>query len=327
MNATEMSTVVRRVVKMATGNDAARVYAQGTLQITAHRSGTAIVVEAERASQAAALEGLFSRLRGFVEVLSAQREIAGALQATSDFILDLTGFDRVLVYRFDDEWNGHVIAEAGNGNLPSYLDLRFPASDIPAQARALYASNRVRIIADANYQPIPIEPAFNPDTAAPLDLSFAQLRSVSPVHLEYMRNMKTAASMSVSVMVDGRLWGLVSCHSAQPHNVPVTIRDACDFIVQSLAMRIAAQIHGEDAASRVELAKISARLLASMTSSADWLEGLVSMPAHSATLLLTRTRFACNPELWCMFVRYARCPLRCPRVSTRRTRFAPAAPA
>jgi light-regulated signal transduction histidine kinase (bacteriophytochrome) len=251
--------------------------AEGKLHMTAHRSSGVIVIEVER-SPAQPLQDLFSRLRGFVEVLASRLELGSSLEATAAFIQELTRFDRVLVYRFDPDWNGHVVAEAGNGSLPSYLDLRFPAGDIPAQARALYVSNRVRIISDVDYQPVPIEPADTPGSALPLDLSLAQLRSVSPLHLEYMRNMGTAASMSISIMVDGALWGLVACHSAMPHTVPVTIRDACDFIVQSLGMRIAAQVHGEDASSRVALSRISARLLSAMTSDASWLDGLVSVP-------------------------------------------------
>lgn len=253
-----------------------QVHIADTLQVTAHRSGPSIVVEVEH-TPPGQLEGLFSKLRGFAQLLTAKPDIAGSLDVSARIIADLTGFDRVLAYRFDAEWNGHVVAEAGNGALPSYLDLRFPAGDIPAQARALYASNRLRIIPDAAYAAVPIEPATNPDTAGPLDLSQAQLRSVSPVHLEYMRNMGTAASMSVSILVDGRLWGLISCHSAHPHSVPVTIRDACDFIVQSLAMRIAALVHAEDGASRVALSRISGRLLASMSGSFGWVDGLVAI--------------------------------------------------
>jgi light-regulated signal transduction histidine kinase (bacteriophytochrome) len=249
------------------------VIADGRLSLTAHRSGQAMVVEVER-TPVEPLRDLFSRMRSFVEILSTHRDMMGALDATSAFIRDLTGFDRVLAYRFDPEWNGQVVAEAGNGRLPSYLDLRFPASDIPAQARALYGTNRLRIIADVDYEPVPIEPATDQHGQA-LDLSLSQLRSVSPVHLEYMRNMGTASSMSVSIMVEGKLWGLISCHSAAAHMVPVTIRDACDFAVQSLAMRISAQVQGEDAASRVELARISARLLGAMTAEPSWIDALV----------------------------------------------------
>jgi two-component system, chemotaxis family, sensor kinase Cph1 len=244
------------------------------LQITAHRSGSLIVLEAER-NELGRTDSLLSRLRGFAQILSGQPDLEGSLAASARFVADLTGFDRVLVYRFDREWNGHVVAEAGNGRLPSYLDLRFPAADIPAQARALYASNRVRLIPNADYQAVPVEPTLVPGNGEPLDLSHAQLRSVSPVHLEYMRNMGTAASMSISILIDGRLWGLVSCHSAAPQLVSTTIRDICDFVVQSLAMRVSALIHAIDAESRVELGRVSSRLLASMSASSHWPRGLV----------------------------------------------------
>jgi len=247
------------------------------LSLVAHRSGGSIVVEVER-STAEPSESIFPRLRGFTQTLASQADLGDSLTTGTRFVQRLTGFDRVLVYRFDKDWNGHVVAEDGNGNLPSYLDLRFPASDIPAQARALYASNGIRLIPDVSYVPVPIEPAAHPQTGAVLDLSHSQLRSVSPVHLEYMRNMGTAASMSISILVNGRLWGLVSCHSAKPHLVSVAVRDACDFVVQSLAMRISAQGYAEDAASSVELGRISARLLASMTEGPTWLEGLADSP-------------------------------------------------
>lgn len=246
------------------------------LQLTAHRSGSLIVVEIEH-NAAGQTDGLLSRLRDFARILSGQPDLEGSLQATASFIEDLTGFDRVLVYRFDKDWNGHVMAEAGNGALPSYLDLRFPAGDIPAQARALYASNRVRLIPDVGYQPVSVEPANNPSTGGPLDLSLAQLRSVSPVHLEYMRNMGTASSMSISILIDEKLWGLVSCHSAAPKLVSNTVRDICDFVVQSLAMRVSALLHAVDAESRVALGRISSRLLASMSASTSWPRGLVQV--------------------------------------------------
>lgn len=249
----------------------------GQLDLSFHRAGTRIVVEAEMAS-GDAVERVFLRLRGFAQQLAGQAELSGALSTTVRLVEDLTGFDRVLAYRFDAEWNGHVVAEAGNGQLPSYLDLRFPAGDIPAQARALYASNRVRLISDARYQPVPIQPTVDPETAAMLDMSLSQLRSVSPVHLEYMRNMGTTASMSVSIMVDGRLWGLIACHSRLAHTVSVISREACDFIVQTLAMRIAAQEHAAGTGQSVALGRIQARLLGAMSASPHWLDGLGDNP-------------------------------------------------
>lgn len=246
---------------------------QRNLTLIAHRAGSLIVAEVEP-SGAEELDAVFGRLRSFTQSLSAENDIARSLSIVTQFIADLTGFDRVLLYRFDAEWNGQVVAESGNGKLPSYLDLRFPSGDIPAQARALYTANRLRIIPDARYRPVPLEPPLNPETGAQLDMSFAQLRSVSPVHLEYMRNMGTGASMSVSIMVDGALWGLISCHSVDAHTVSHALRETCDFAAEALAMRIGALSRADGAARRVELSQVTSRLLAAMSADADWLEGL-----------------------------------------------------
>ncbi|MFD1747502.1 ATP-binding protein [Rhizobium helianthi] len=243
----------------------------------AHRSDGRVIVEVEK-SEGLPLDEAFTALRAFTQRLGAEAGIDRSLHTTAEFIQILTGFDRVLIYRFDDEWNGHVVAQAGNGNLPSYLGLRFPASDIPAQARALYASNTLRIIPDVNYRPVPVEPTCDPDTGKPLDLSHSQLRSVSPLHLEYMKNMGTGASMSVSIMVEGGLWGLISCHSAAAHGVSQPIRETCDFVAQSLAMRIGALDRAEKAARSLELGAVTSRLLAIMAAAPDWKQALAAEP-------------------------------------------------
>ncbi|OLP62208.1 histidine kinase [Xaviernesmea oryzae] len=247
--------------------------------LTARRSDGLVVVEVEEArAETDSAFAIFAQLNNFVQEIAGQRTMQDALEACARVVRALSGFDRVLVYRFDADWNGRVMAESGNERLPSYLDLRFPAADIPAQARRLYAESRLRVIPDADYRPVPIEPSLNPLTDQPLDLSFAQLRSVSPVHLEYMRNMGTRASMSVSIMVNGALWGLVSCHSAEATHLSPMLRDACDFVVQSLAMRIGAQERAEDAAARERLSVLGTRLLAAMTGASDWVAGIMSDP-------------------------------------------------
>lgn len=244
-----------------------------------------VIVEFERSTPAVHNQLLF-RLTGFAQQMTATEVLAEALSATAHLIADLTGFDRALVYRFDPNWNGHVVAEAGNGTLPSYLDLRFPAADIPVQARNLYSLNRIRLIPDANYKPVSLIAFGKEQDAGAIDMTFTQLRSVSPVHLEYMRNMGTLSSMSISVMVEGKLWGLLSCHSRNPHHVAGDIREACDFVVQSLAMRISSDSRAETAALGVELARVHGKLLAAMAQADRWEEGLAGAPA---TLLeLTR---------------------------------------
>lgn len=248
------------------------------LHAVAHRAGNAVVLEFEDVppGRERFMERLFPRIRAFADSVSAGGGISELAGLTARFVCELTGFDRALVYRFDEEWNGRVVGEDGNGALPSYLDLRFPAGDIPAQARELYRLNRIRIIPDVDYEPCPIEPRDDPATGEPLDLSFATLRSVSPVHLEYMRNMGTASSMSVSIVVEGALWGLVSCHSRAPHNVSINIRNACDYAIQSLATEIAARRRAEEAAQRLRLGEVRARLISAMAAASDWRDALIA---------------------------------------------------
>ncbi|MFC0676428.1 GAF domain-containing protein [Lysobacter korlensis] len=152
----------------------------------------------------------------------------------------VTGFDRVMVYRFLHDDAGDVIAESRVGEIDPYLGLRFPASDIPPQARALYLRNRIRVISDVDYRPVPLVPATLPN-GRPIDLSQHALRSVSPVHLAYLRNMGVAASMSISIVVDGRLWGLIACHHRTARVVPPAVRGAADLFGMFVSMRIAAR--------------------------------------------------------------------------------------
>ena len=243
----------------------------------AHRSAGSIVLEFEQtvADEPGSFEDLYPVVREFLDSLQAVSSVDELASLAALEVRRITGLDRALVYRFDEDWNGTVIAEDRNDALPSYLDLRFPASDIPAQARELYRLNRLRLIADANYQPAPIQPALNPSTGAPVDLSLSVLRSVSPVHLEYMRNMGTHASMSISLLREGQLWGLISCHNAAPHRVPYHVRTACDFIGQILSLQLAAKEHASLAERRHDRRIIVGRLLGHMAAEDHFLDGLV----------------------------------------------------
>ena len=220
---------------------------------------------------------LQSRVQADLDLLSQAGELAAVCGVAAARVRALTGCNRALVYRFTQSWDGVVVAEDGDGVLPSYLGLRFPASDIPAQARDLYRLNRVRIIPDADYVPVPIR-AVDPGPQRPLDLSASTLRSVSPVHLEYMRNMGTAASMSVSILVEGRLWGLISCHHATPRFVGLQVRNACDFLAQVAALQIGALERTAEARSRVELAALQTELLTRMAREQRFAKGLGSRP-------------------------------------------------
>lgn len=172
--------------------------------------------------------------------VAASEDIDDFNQRVAEQVRMLTGYDRVMVYRFRHDDAGEVVAEARDSALASYLGLRYPASDIPAQARALYLRNRIRVIPDARYVPVPILPDRDA-RGAPLDLAQMALRSVSPVHLEYLANMGVVASMSISIISGGRLWGLIACHHRVPRNVPPGIRAAADLFGLFVSMRVASR--------------------------------------------------------------------------------------
>jgi len=246
----------------------------GAYHVIAHPVPAGIIVELEATAQhePGSFDEFYPYVRDFLEEVQNADTIdeIGVLAARQ--VRRITGLDRAMVYRFDSEWNGEVIAEDRNDRLPSYLGLRFPASDIPAQARELYRLNRLRLIADAVYEPVPILPP-RPE---PVDLSLSVLRSVSPVHLEYMRNMGTMASMSISLLRDGDLWGLISCHNRDPARVSYPARAACDFIGQVLSMQIAAKEGAAGAERRQRLRQVQIRLLARMSAAENFVSGLAS---------------------------------------------------
>lgn len=175
-------------------------------------------------------------MRGSLERLQTSTGVEAVCEAAAEEMRRLTGFDRIMIYRFDAKWNGEVIAESKVRDTESYLYHRFPASDIPAQARELYTNNWIRLIPTANYEPAPLVGDGSSET---LDMTFCVLRSVSPVHLEYLKNMSVDASMSISIMQDGRLWGLIACHHRSPRYLPFALRQDCQFLGQVLSAQIA----------------------------------------------------------------------------------------
>jgi light-regulated signal transduction histidine kinase (bacteriophytochrome) len=126
----------------------------------------------------------YQAVRSSVEELNQASTLTELYDTTARAVRDLTGFDRVMVYRYDDQYNGEVVAESKRDDLNSFLGLHYPSTDIPAQARALYEKNWIRLISDVNYTPTPLVPAVDPETSSPLDLTHATLRSVSPIHVE-----------------------------------------------------------------------------------------------------------------------------------------------
>lgn len=266
---------------------AVQLEGHGRHQLLVHRSAADLLIELEApvAGQPGSLEELYPAIRELMTSIESAATTADLCQLAAEHMRRLTGFDRTLVYQFDAGWNGIVVAEDGNGLLPSYLDLRFPESDIPAQARELYRRNRVRLIADSNYTPAPLMRAESHRDAPPTDLSLSVLRSVSPVHLHYMRNMGTGASMSVSLVHEGQLWGLVSCHTVQPRRLPYHVRTACEFMGQILSLQIALKERARLVEDRVARRSVLVRLLGRMAGDEDFMAAL----RHDENSLLSLT--------------------------------------
>ncbi len=214
-----------------------------------------------------------------ISKLKAAANLDKLCQVIVKEVRKVTGFDRVMVYRFDpDEGHGTVIAEDKLESLSPYLGLRYPASDIPKQARRLYCSNWIRLIPDVAYQPVAIVPANNPLTNLPLDLSYSVLRSVSPTHIEYMQNMGVTASMSVSLIKDKKLWGLIACHHQSPKYVPYEVRTACEFLGQVMSLEIASKQESEGTDYRMKVKSLLAKLLEAMSAVENFMDGLVQQP-------------------------------------------------
>ena len=201
-----------------------------------HAYAQRIVAEFEVRTVPATDVALFAvKAHSAIDHLRRQKTVSGLLDIAVRRIREMTGFDRVMAYRFRQDDSGDVVAENCAAGMAPYLGQRYPASDIPAQARRLYALNTLRMIADIGYRGVPL---FGAPGGAPLDMSFAVLRSVSPIHVEYLQNMGVGASMSVSIVIHGRLWGLVACHHNAPKQVPYAIRMAADVLAQVLASTI-----------------------------------------------------------------------------------------
>ena len=180
---------------------------------------------------------LQAHLTFFTERLENAKTIQEQLNITAEKVRMITGFGRVMVYQFDEDYNGQVVAECKEEQEDSYLHQHFPASDIPEQARKLYLENPIRLIVDTDYKPAGLLGESQDYT--PIDMSFSSLRSVSPVHVQYLKNMDVRASMSISIVQDNKLWGLICCHHKTARRVPFAVRHASELVARIIAIQLA----------------------------------------------------------------------------------------
>jgi chemotaxis family two-component system sensor kinase Cph1 len=209
----------------------------------AHKQENLLIIELEPQPNSAEMGAGFEVYSALTDALTEFDGFSGLsdlCQRIATRIRHVTGFDRVMVYRLLEDDSGSVIAEDRRADLTPFLGLRYPASDIPAQARRLYLLNTLRLKPDVNAPRSPIIPPLNPRTGLALDMSFCILRAMSPVHDEYLRNMGVSSSLSISILVEERLWGLIACHHGQPKLVPQPVRVTCEVLARVFSSSIAA---------------------------------------------------------------------------------------
>jgi len=219
-------------------------------------------------------------------------------QVLAKQVRKITGFDRVMIYRFDAEGAGKVIAEDKLNDLPPYLSLHYPASDIPKQAKQLYILNWLRLIPDVNYQPVELVPTHSPINNEPVDLSYSVLRSVSPIHIEYLQNMGVSASMSISLIKNKKLWGLIACHHNTPKYVPYYIRTVCEFLGHVMSLDIGTKEENEDLDYKLQLKTIQSKLVEAISQTTNLGETLIEQKNELLELASAQGVAVClNQEL------------------------------
>lgn len=196
-----------------------------------HRNKDYIILEFEKYAQHPddiTLQKIMTNALGKIQAAKSMQEL---LDNVAELVKKITGYDRVMVYKFHRDQHGEVVSEAVNTGIDSFLHLYYPASDIPVQARALYKLNLVRLISDVNSSPSSLK-GLSSEASKPLDLTHSVLRAVSPIHIEYLQNMGVSASFSISLMYQNELWGLIACHHYQPKFIDYNSRIACKFVGQ-----------------------------------------------------------------------------------------------
>jgi light-regulated signal transduction histidine kinase (bacteriophytochrome) len=236
--------------------------------VLVHRpAGGGLVIEFEPAGEAV---DFARQVEKSLQRLLATYTLQALCDEAARVFRDVTGYDRVMIYRFDEDGHGEVFSEHRRHDLEPYLGNRYPATDIPQIARRLYERNRVRVLIDITYTPVPIEPRLSPLTGAELDMSMCVLRSSSPIHVQYLRNMGVAATLVASIMVGGRLWGLVSCHHYVPRFAAFETRAVCELLAEALGTRIAALESFVQGQAEIAVRRLEQRMVEAISRKGDW---------------------------------------------------------
>jgi light-regulated signal transduction histidine kinase (bacteriophytochrome) len=237
--------------------------------------GGGLILELEPAGPA---DDLSPRIAAALKRITTAFALRSLCDEAAKGFKELAGYDRVMVYRFDPEGHGEVLAERREPGLEPFLGNRYPASDIPQIARQLYERNRIRMLVDVAYQPVPLAPRVSPLSGEELDMSLCSLRSMSPIHIQYLKNMGVAATLVASLLVGGRLWGLIACHHYRPRVVHYQMRVACELLSEAVATRIAALEGFAQAQAELTVRRLEQRMIDAIAQQGDWRAAFFDQP-------------------------------------------------
>lgn len=226
-----------------------------------------LIVEMEKAATPINLR---THLEGATQTILNASSLRVLCDETAVLFKALTGYDRVMVYRFDELGHGEVYSEQREAHLEAFLANRYPASDIPQIARKLYLQNRVRLIVDIDYRPVPLVPRLSPQTGRDVDMSMCVLRSSSPIHIQYLRNMGVRATLVISLVVGGELWGLIACHHYGPLFIPFELRALSEIVAELVSTRIAALESFVHSQSELVVRRLEQRMVEAIGREGDW---------------------------------------------------------
>jgi light-regulated signal transduction histidine kinase (bacteriophytochrome) len=252
------------------------------LDLSLHTVDGLAVLECEpTAGAAAAAPDYYALVKKSVARMQGADTLAEFCRIVTDEVRSLTGLDRVMIYRFHPDFHGEVVGESKRDDLHPWFGLHYPAEDIPRPAREVFKKIWVRPLPDAALPVMELVPLVNPDTRRPLTMTHCALRGASVMYTEYLQNMGVAASLTMSLLVDGELWGLIACHHLTPTSFPYQMRAACEFVAQVASLQLRAVEQRESLAYRLRLEEVHNRLVGQAAQDA----GLASMTVGTPDLL------------------------------------------
>ncbi|MEC4803301.1 MAG: GAF domain-containing protein [Jaaginema sp. PMC 1079.18] len=243
-----------------------------------HQNEVGIIIELEvtRSEDRRSFIKFYEQIKSAELRIRQTQNLQELYQIAVEEVQKLTKLHRVMLYRFNEDNNGEVLAEVKNQNLKPFLGLSFPALDIPQEYRQLFCEIGLRMIVDINAESAPIVPSENPITQQPVNLSHALLRGVSDCHLQYLKNMGVVASVSIPLIKDNQLWGLIACHNNVPKSLSYEVRAALELLGGSIAAELAKKNDSEDYDYQLQLNSVQAKLTEYISTEENWVTGLTN---------------------------------------------------